>query len=146
MFHLIYSSVATRDFAADELVELAARSAANNASLDITGILLFSEGSFFQVLEGDAEELDPLFQRIAQDPRHTAVTMVIREPIARRDFADWSMGLSVLSRGELMQVPELNDFFATGACLDALDHGRAKKLLQAFQAGRWRSSIAARRP
>jgi len=37
----------------------------------ITGILLFSDGNFFQVLEGETDILKSLLSRIVKDKRHT---------------------------------------------------------------------------
>ncbi|MCB1748933.1 MAG: BLUF domain-containing protein [Gammaproteobacteria bacterium] len=138
LIHCIYCSAASVELDQAARHELLARSQANNARLDITGILLYVEDAFFQVLEGEAEAVDDLFLHIAGDPRHSNVTEIIREPIVARRFPDWSMGYAELSRAEIMATPGLNDFFQDGRCLQALDDGRAKKLLQAFASGRWR--------
>ena len=111
---------------------------ARNLARGVSGILLYVEGSFFQVLEGEAAVVDPLFARIACDPRHSRVTMIMREPIARRAFDGWSMGFAELASAELGATLGMNDFFDSGSCLDMLTPGRAKKLLTAFAAGRWR--------
>jgi Sensors of blue-light using FAD len=37
----------------------------------VTGILLHTEGSHFQALEGDAETIDSLYAKIGHDRRHT---------------------------------------------------------------------------
>jgi hypothetical protein len=143
LIHCIYCS------AANEEVDEAARHAllvharANNARLGVTGMLLYVDGTFFQVLEGETEAVDDLFLHIAGDPRHSNVTEIIREPIVARQFADWSMGYVEPSRTEIIATPGLNDFFQGGRCLRDLDDGRAKKLLQAFAKGRWRLQPAA---
>jgi hypothetical protein len=97
-----------------------------------------SDGSFFQVLEGEAAAIDQLFQKLLLDNRHSHLTVIIREPIAERSFGDWSMGFSSVSPEKLRKVPGLNDFFQKGSCFTDLDSGRAKKLLSAFSEGRWR--------
>ncbi|MDA0269333.1 MAG: BLUF domain-containing protein, partial [Cyanobacteria bacterium] len=79
LIHLIYSSAATRPFQDDELVELLAHSRAKNARCGITGMLLYDNGSFFQILEGSSEAVDQLYQSIAQDERHTKAVVIIRE-------------------------------------------------------------------
>jgi hypothetical protein len=65
-------------------------------------------------------------------------SMPIRELIAERDFADWTMGFASVSPEKLRKIPGLNDFFRDGSCFSELDPGRAKKLLAAFAEGRWR--------
>lgn len=141
LIHLIYSSAATRPFPDDELVELLAQSRAKNAQLGITGMLLYDSGSFFQVLEGPSEAVDQLYKTIAQDERHSKAVVIIREPISKRSFGEWTMGYSTISASELDEIVGLNDFFAENSSLTQVNSGRAKKLLAAFREGRWRSRV-----
>ena len=140
--HLIYTSSARGTFAFAELTKILESARGANAKRGVTGMLLHSEGSFFQVLEGKEETLNALFAAIAADPRHKLVTKIIDEPIARRDFADWTMGFAEASAAELMSVEGLSDFFQDGNSLASLQPGRAKKLLLAFADGRWRRRFA----
>ena len=110
-----------------------------NATLAITGMLLVIEDSFFQVLEGEADAVDAVYRVITQDARHDRVTQIIREPIAQRSFGDWSMGFATLPRADAQQLVGANDFFGSAQCLESINPGRAKKLLAAFRAGRWRT-------
>ena len=113
----------------------------SNAAMGITGMLVYCEGNFFQVLEGDTEAVAAVFSRISADTSHAKVTEIIREPIARRTFGEWSMGFAALNRQEIDDAIGANDFFTEGLCIQRLDGGRAKKLLAAFRAGRWRQRI-----
>jgi hypothetical protein len=149
LIHCIYASAATRHFTTRELTTLLRRARDNNARLDITGMLLHAEGSFFQVVEGPGDAIDRLYASIEADPRHEQVTLIIREPISRRMFADWSMGFHDVSREQLGEMEGVNDFFGTRA-VTAIDAGRARKLLAAFRDGRWRkvspALLSAQRP
>ena len=139
--HLIYSSASTRPMQDSDLVELLEHSRQNNAQSGITGMLLYENGSFFQVLEGEPDAVDQLFERIRQDPRHTKTVIIIREPIAKRAFGDWTMGFANLGAEDFDQIVGLNDFFTSGSSFKKLGRGRAKKLLAAFREGRWRSKV-----
>jgi len=141
--HLIYASVAAQNFEAPELAELLQKARAANERCGLTGMLLHveSDGSFFQVIEGEAAAIDQLLEKLRQDKRHSHVTTIIREPIAKRSFTGWTMGFSSVSPEKLRRVPGLNDFFEGHSCLTELDAGRAKKLLAAFAEGRWRAKI-----
>ncbi len=140
LIHLIYASAASRPMGAPELAALLAVARAQNARLGLTGMLLYDEGSFFQVLEGPADVVQALYLKIEQDRRHTEVTCIIREPIPRRCFGAWSMGFAHLSdAGALAQAPGANDFFGRAQSFNDVSYGRAKKLLSAFAHGRWRS-------
>lgn len=113
----------------------------HNSRSGVTGMLLYSDGSFFQVLKGTETAIDITFARIALDTRHQQTTCIIREPIARRAFSDWTMGFADVSAEQIAGIVGTNDFFQNGRCVDALDPGRAPKLLQAFASGRWRTRL-----
>jgi hypothetical protein len=53
-----------------ELRAILDRARTVNTQLDISGILLHTEGSYFQVLEGDAEAIDSLYAKIARQAAH----------------------------------------------------------------------------
>ncbi len=114
---------------------------ANNSRQGFTGLLLYVNRSFLQVLEGEAEALDALFEKIRQDPRHTRPWTLSSAPIAQREFADWSMGLARPSVADLDTIGPRNDFFRKGHCLTELDEGMARKVLQEFRSGMWRIQV-----
>ena len=64
--------------------------------------------------------------------------------LAGRSFADWSMGFANSTRAELGEVTGENDFFRGASCLEHIDAGRARKMLVAFGAGRWRAEATGR--
>jgi hypothetical protein len=141
--HLIYASSADSRMGKAELRAILDLARTVNSRLNITGILLHTEGSYFQVLEGDAESIDSLYAKIAHDKRHKNVVLIVREPIASRSFADWSMGFASVTSKDVAEIIGANDFFQEKTCFHELSAGRAKKLLTAFAGGRWRASSAA---
>lgn len=140
LIQLIYASASGPDLTAEELAVLLEAARVNNARLDLTGMLLYAEGSFFQVLEGPPEVVDALYAKIERDPRHEQVTTIIREPIPKRSFDAWTMGFHKVSNEELASLSGVNDFFGKGAMV-TVDAGRARKLLAAFRDGRWRKKL-----
>jgi hypothetical protein len=87
----VYVSSATKPLSEEEIVEILRVARENNTRLDITGMLLYKEGNFLQVLEGPASVVDPLIAKIKKDPRHQGVILMSRKSIEARQFADWSM-------------------------------------------------------
>lgn len=140
LIQVIYASAATRPLPPDELGELLARARVRNAQNGLTGMLLYADGSFFQVLEGDPPAVEAVLGRIADDPRHERIVVIVREAIARRSFAEWSMGFAAITPAEVRSLSGANDFFHGASCFDAMSPGRARKLLEAFARGRWRQS------
>lgn len=145
LIHCIYSSAATHHFSPAELEALLKKAREFNALHELTGMLLYAEGSFFQVLEGPEEVIAALYMNIEKDKRHEQVTKIIIEPIHKRSFAEWTMGFSNVSREELAKIEGTNDFFSKARCFAELDAGRAKKLLAAFRDGRWHKTVPSMR-
>jgi len=138
---LIYSSDAVANIDSSALKGILEKARLNNARHSITGMLLHTGGSFFQVLEGDESALTELFASISSDPRHTNVTRIIHEPIAQRAFGEWTMAFSEIDPADLLSIAGTNDFFHSGESFSDLKPGRAKKLLGAFAKGRWRARL-----
>jgi hypothetical protein len=138
--HVIYASAATQEFGAPQLAELLEKARSANEVAGLTGMLLHcdSDGSFFQVLEGEDAAIEDLLRKLRLDKRHSHLTTLVREPIAERSFKEWTMGFASVSQEKLRRIPGLNDFFQRGATFAELDAGRAKMLLAAFVDGRWR--------
>lgn len=137
-----YASAACAPFAGQALGDLLLGARSKNARLGLTGMLLYHQDSFFQVLEGPPAAVASLYEHICGDPRHTKITKLIQEPIEQRSFAEWTMGLGQPDRDELGAIPGLNDFFRQGSCLWELEPGRARTLLNAFRDGKWRRTVA----
>lgn len=102
---LIYGSAAVDTFTEPELVALLEKSRANNQPLGITGMLVYRDGNFLQVLEGEAEQVDALFKKISRDPRHRGILIFMRRPLQQREFSDWSMGFVNLDTVNAEQIP-----------------------------------------
>lgn len=134
---LVYSSAATRCFDRDSLVQLLTFARNFNDSHGLTGMLLYDDESFFQILEGDPDELHALYERIEHDNRHAQIIKLIEMRINKRTFARWSMGYAKVTREELAKIPGLNDFFGKGSAFTELEAGKAKLLLDAFREGKW---------
>jgi hypothetical protein len=135
---LAYTSIASHHMTHEELLTLLAQSRKNNLPTDITGMLLYMEGCFFQVLEGEAGQLEKLFEKIAKDPRHHDVMKLILEPIETRCFSNWTMGFQHITKEELTSIIGLTDFLdRENNGFDGLEITRARKLIEFFREGRW---------
>ena len=141
LIHCIYASAAPAGFDKGQLQKLLAMARENNAQLNVTGMLLYTNHSFFQVLEGEEGIVLSLYEKILRDPRHEKVTKLIQEPIRQRDFAQWTMGYAAITATDLSKIPGLNDFFLQGQSYWEIEQGRAKTLLDAFRQGRWRAHL-----
>ena len=117
MFRLVYVSTATHLFSQAELVDLLAQARVKNQRLGVTGMLLYHDGNFMQVLEGEEAVVRELFACIERDPRHHGSIVLLEEHVDRqhpdhetRVFADWSMGFRNLADADIQTVEGINDF------------------------------------
>lgn len=92
MRQLFYLSRAVDGLKESDVLQILARSRANNWRIGITGCLLFSGSHFAQMLEGEASVVQGLADRIATDPRHTDFRIVLDREDRQRRYPDWSMG------------------------------------------------------
>lgn len=97
MRSLVYVSTAQVEFDDEALQALLVHARAKNAALDVTGMLLYRDGQFIQMLEGPDAQVHDVFDRIAADARHADVRVLVDAPIAQRAFADWTMGFEPIT-------------------------------------------------
>jgi hypothetical protein len=90
LHQLIYAS-RTNALTADNIQSILNEARAVNAKNHVTGMLLFSNGYFLQLLEGERHIVSGTMLRIARDPRHYDIDIIHAGPITSRNFADWSM-------------------------------------------------------
>lgn len=142
---VIYASGASVPFDSADLHRLLAVSRRNNAELGVTGVLLFHEGAFLQVLEGPEEAVERLYDRIRADGRHHDCRLLFRGDFEERRFDGWSMGFVRLRADEVASVPGFVDFFRSGVrSLDLVaDAPRVIRVLEGFAEGRWHDHTAA---
>jgi len=63
-----------------------------NPLLKITGVLLYTDTKFIQMLEGDAKLISGLYTKIKLDKRHCNFWMISFGPIDKKSFPSWHMG------------------------------------------------------
>lgn len=120
----------------DELTDMLEQARQKNARLGISGMLLYKDRSFLQVLEGNTDAVHELYSRIQRDERHEKVKTLFDEPIEERDFPEWTMGFQNLDGTDLSNLEGYSDFLDTpGTAREFFEHRtRAKKLLLLFRA------------
>ncbi|MEY4685754.1 MAG: hypothetical protein RLZ25_2213 [Pseudomonadota bacterium] len=102
LFQIIYESKATRSFSEAEVEALLAASRTSNSRKGITGILLYRNGTFTQVLEGEESAIRALLEKIQRDPRHQNLSVRLEQTIVSRSFPNWSMAYSRRDLSEFM--------------------------------------------
>lgn len=134
-YSLIYVSIASDAFRDDELLEILRVSRENNPRVGITGILLYKNRKFMQLLEGPEKAVCETYARIALDSRHRDVTVLLQDEIDERDFEDWSMGFQNLADESVRRTPGYSSFLDVEFSVFefASDPSRAHQLLRIFR-------------
>ena len=97
-------------------------SRANNASADLTGLLIHDQRRFFQVIEGDPVRVGATRLRIADDPRHTDLRLLASRRVDFRLFSNWRMKDAVFEDGRATITSRLGEIedLALDARVEAL--------------------------
>jgi hypothetical protein len=143
LIQLIYVSSATKPFTSGELRALLKVARPRNERQGISGILLYKNGSFLQVIEGDSPAVDELFGKIKKDPRHEGVVLLSRREIKEHNFPAWSMGFLAVDEIGSRALPGFNDFFHVGdSFLDLKgDTALVHRILDGFRDGKWHQHV-----
>ena len=104
MKNIVYVSNAVKLLDNNELLNILNTARKNNAKRGVTGVLLYSDRIFIQLLEGEDADVDHIFGEIEKDIRHKNMITLIDEEIHTKDFPEWSMGFSTPSAGKLKDI------------------------------------------
>ena len=110
---MAYVSTASKLFDPAELREMLKEANERNKQSGVTGMLLYQDGQFMQVLEGEAEAVTATFSRISLDPRHHGIMVLIKGAVQQRRFSNWSMAFRDLSLPDHQEVEGFSDFLNT---------------------------------
>jgi len=105
-----YVSSAVLQFRESTLQDLVEQCQADNKRLGVTGVLVYSDGNFMQVIEGPDLVTHALYDQIKRDNRHRDVTSINTQPLEVREFQDWSMAHNIIPTRTLRVTPSRMHF------------------------------------
>lgn len=93
VFCLVYASRAADNFSETDLIDILKLARLENGKTGVTGVLIYHNGYFLQMLEGDFSIINTLFyEHICKDTRHNNIATLFQEYKPKRDFPNWNMG------------------------------------------------------
>lgn len=100
LYQFVYMSriTSTGLSGASTLNDIAEISIKNNKDDDITGVLCYGNGYFFQCTEGSEQVLTNLKNRLLMDDRHKDLQTLDFSAISERGFTGWSLRSIILER------------------------------------------------
>ncbi len=119
---IVYASAATRRMTSSDLEALLVEARDLNSESHVSGILLYSDGSFMQCFEGAPEAVRRTYARIRASRKHSGIVELLNEAIAVRRFPAWQMGFAQASTSELLAMSTAN-----WECQVVLDKFRASE-------------------
>lgn len=133
MIQLIYASYATREMSNKNLVDLLEKSRQRNSRQNITGLLLYAEKKFLQVLEGDIKDVEEIYDAILNDDRNMSNVVYDKKTITEREFPNWTMGFRHLKKSDRDNIEGFSDFLDSETDLKQYKLTHAKLLLNQFK-------------
>jgi len=119
MYYLIYLSSSVKPMNHDQLSTLLQQCRDNNHNNGVTGMLLYQNGTFMQMLEGDKQVVLDLYDDITKDDRHTGFHKVLAGDIKERNFEDWSMGFFNMDKAG--DLPKYRDYIEDNLALRSFE-------------------------
>jgi hypothetical protein len=121
MFELVYYSISKTEITTEMIGDILKKSRETNSKKNITGCLLFYDKVFLQLLEGEKEVVQELYEKIKKDERHSEVTLLIEQEVTERMFPAWSMAFheSINKESDINQFIKNIDFFSKNSDLQS---------------------------
>lgn len=91
LIQVLYASKSKQNLTLDSINKILEVSRKNNNQNNVTGILLYRNGEFLQLLEGDKFDVYFTLKKIREDERHTNLEIFHEAEIEDRLFDKWSM-------------------------------------------------------
>lgn len=135
MKRLIYTSKARRNMSQRDIDRILSTSRLYNQLHGVTGLLVYHERQFLQVLEGEADELEKTYERIRRDVRHHACRLLLEERILSRAFSSWDMAYrdhQDLVLGQRLQLSDIGKLIEKLSEEDMRDNAALYVFLRAF--------------
>ena len=130
LFYVSSAAGFVTEITIDEILEKARDFNEKNG---ITGVLLFRAGIFLQLLEGEQDIIQALFNLIEKDKRHENVVKLFDTDGNQRLFEDWSMGYRKV---EDLDVKFVNEILSWNKLIEAspgLDNKLILEVLSRFK-------------
>ncbi|RZT95973.1 FAD-dependent sensor of blue light [Ancylomarina subtilis] len=129
LVHIVYMSFSSKKLSESDLNDFLKLIRKKNQERGVTGLLLYKDEAFIQLIEGNKETIDQLFNIISKDSRHSNILKLLEEPIRKRAFPDWSMGFRTINNDQINQIPGFSDFMQNNhskidnnKCAEAVSH------------------------
>ena len=132
LYELIYHSLADNDLTTQEIGDILEKSRQFNGRHSVTGCLLCYQSEFLQILEGEKETVLALYNKIAEDPRHSHLVILGQGEITHRVFEHWTMGFQDYTDYQLNENTSMSIEELTALMKNLSNTTKARKLFSSI--------------
>lgn len=129
-YTICYISTASQNLKQEEIKDLLEKWKKKNNSKNMKGILLYTEGNFFQVLEGGKTNVIELFEVIKNDERHHAVIQILGKEIDQTGYDGYDADL--VTDKNKYNPDKLERYYKPLEGMDVQTKMAAKRMLDVF--------------
>jgi hypothetical protein len=129
IYTLVYLSTSSNLNNEAQLENILKKSRHNNSLLNITGMLLYAQGIFVQVLEGDKSNVEYIYNKIMRDRRNFGAIRILDTYVEKRSFKTWAMGFKAIPKEGLSQHLLNNNAISDEKLIEYIKTGGSKVLL-----------------
>lgn len=132
VFHLVYISEACEKICYSDIQSILESSRRQNLKFNITGLLIYKDHHFIQILEGQEEDVMSTLARIIQDRRNHHLKVQIESRSNCRIFDKWAMAFH---DGDIDSITSslVNKLFATALDQENKEKESMLQMLQCFR-------------
>lgn len=115
MFRLVYSSRSHEDMSPAAMTAIVRHARQRNTAAGITGLLLYHQRQFLQVIEGERSVVEACFDRIKGDVRHEQIVVLSQCDAASKFFTNWFLAyealdhLPLLTKDHIISLQQLHN-------------------------------------
>jgi uncharacterized Fe-S cluster-containing MiaB family protein len=129
-FVISYVSTAIRDLHQDEVLNILEETQIRNNKHGVNGLLIYTSGNFFEVIEGEKIRITDLFKVIKEDPRHKNIILIFEKEVDKPLIKD--KDANFISENTLHRQMEVENFLYYIKDLDEGTQTTVKNILKAI--------------
>lgn len=131
-YAICYVSTAKNSLEPNEVVEILDQTEVRNNQIGIRGFLIYSEGNFFEVLEGEEKMIKELFLIIKNDARHKNIIIIFEKICDKELFGKEDREVGFISHSTEFRKIKLENFYECIINLDPGTQSVVKNMLTQF--------------
>jgi len=98
MYELFITTIARKQYSDDEIKKIVSDLSVRNTQHSLTGVLIYNDGEFYQILEGEQSTLEGLRDEILNDELHGGVHVIWEGGIKDRGYTNWGLCTSMMGK------------------------------------------------